>query len=76
MGGQTHVVLKVFKVVTHEVCDDAILLLQLVLQLLVTTLQGKELLLEGLNSSKLLGLHDHCIVRAVHPVFSLISQIS
>ena len=42
VGSQMHVVLKVFKVVTHEVCDDAILLLKLVFQSLVSTLQGKE----------------------------------
>ena len=44
-----HVVLEVFKVVTHEVCDDVILLFHLVPQLHVPTLQGKELLLESLN---------------------------
>ena len=76
MGSQTHVVLEVFKVVTHEVGDGMILFLQFVLQYLVATLQGKELLLEGLNTSKLFGLHDHRIVYAVHPIFSLSSQIS
>ena len=66
-----HIVLKVFEVGTHEVCDDAILFLQLALQFLITTLQGKELLLEGLNLSKLFGLHNHHIVHVVHPIFSL-----
>ena len=62
MGGQTRVVLKVLKVVTHKVCNDMILLLQLFLQLVIATLQCLEFLLEGLNASKLLGLHDHHIV--------------
>ena len=35
------------------------------------TLQGMELLLEGLNPTKLLGLHDHRVVHVAHPVFSL-----
>ena len=57
-----HVVLKMVEVVTHEVRDDTILVLQLVLQILITTLQGSELLLEGLNPSKLLSLYDHRII--------------
>ena len=73
MGSKVHVVLKMFKVVTHQVSDDTILLSQLVLQILIVTLQGMELLLEGLNSTKLFGLYDHCIVCAVHPILSLSS---
>ena len=38
MGGQTHVVLQVFEVVTHEIGDNAILFLQLVLQFGIPTL--------------------------------------
>ena len=61
MGGQVHVVLKVFEVVTNQLSDDLILLLHLLLE-------GAELLLQGLNTTKLFGLHDHRIVRAVHRV--------
>ena len=69
MGSQVHVVLKVFEVVTHELCDDSILFLDLLLE-------GAELLLQGLNTTKLFGLHDHHIVRAVHHVVQLEDQIS
>ena len=63
-----HGVLKVLEVVTHQVGNDTILFHQLVLQLLIMTLQGKELLLEGLDPAKLFGLHDHHVVSVVHPV--------
>ena len=64
MGGQTHVVLKVLEVVTHKLSDDSILLLDLLFE-------GAELLLQGLDATKLLSLHDHCVVRAVHRIFGL-----
>ena len=64
MGGQTHVVLKVLEVVTHKLSDDSILLLDLLFE-------GAELLLQGLDATKLLSLHDHCIVRVVHRVIRL-----
>ena len=38
MGGQAHVVLKMFKVVTHKLCDDLILLCHLLLD--ITKLLG------------------------------------
>ena len=55
MGSQTHVVLKVFEVITHKLSNDTILLLYLLLE-------GVELLLQGLNSTELFSLHDHRIV--------------
>ena len=64
VGGQAHVVLKMFKVVTHELCDDPILLLYL-------CLEGAELLLQDLDPTKLFGLHDHRIVCMVHYVVGL-----
>ena len=76
MRSQVHVVLEVVEVVTHQVGDDAILLHQLLLQLSNTTLGGMELLLQGLNPSQLLGLHDHRIVHAVHPIFGLLKSVS
>ena len=76
MGGEPHVVLKVIKVVTHQLSDDAILLDQFMLQILDMTLSRVELLLQGLNTAKLFCLHDHCIVHKVHPILSLSSQIS
>ena len=72
MHSQVHVVLEVLEVVTHQVGDDMVLLYQLVLQVLNMTLRGMELLLKGLNPTKLLGLHDHCIVCAVHPILGLL----
>ena len=71
MCSQVHVVLEVFEVVTHQVGDDAVLLCQLVLQLLDTTLGGMELLLKSLDSSQLFGLHNHHIVHTVHRVIRL-----
>ena len=71
-----HVVLEVFEVVTHQVGDDAVLLCQLVLQLLDTTLGGMELLLKSLDSSQLFGLHNHHIVHTVHSIFSLLKSVS
>ena len=47
-----------FKVVTHKLCDDSILLLHL-------------LLLQGLDMTELFSLHDHRIVHAVHRVIML-----
>ena len=76
MGSQPHVVLEVFEVVTHQIGNDVILLSQLILQILITTLQGMELLLEGLDLTKLFGLHDHHIVCMVHPIFGLEGRIS
>ena len=69
---QVHVVLEVLEVVTHQVGNDMILLRQLVLQILIVTLQGMELLLKGLNPAKLFSLHDYCIVYMAHPIFSLL----
>ena len=71
MCGQVHVVLEVLEVVTHQVGDDVVLLCQLVLQILNSTLGGVELLLQGLDSSQLFGLHNHHIVHVVHSIFSL-----
>ena len=68
VGGQVHVVLKMFKVVTHELCDDPILLHHFLLE-------GSELLLQGLDTTKLLGLHDHCIVRVVHCIVGLEKKV-
>ena len=76
MHSQAHVVLEVVEVVTHQVGDDAILLHQLLLQLSNMTLRGMELLLQGLNPSQLLGLHDHHIVHTVHPIFGLLKSVS
>ena len=76
MCSQAHVVLEVLEVVTHQVGDDVVLLHQLVLQLLNTTLRGMELLLKGLNPAELFGLHDHRIVYAAHTVLSLLEVIS
>ena len=64
MGSQSHVVLKVVEVVAHELCDNSILLLYL-------CPKGVELLLQDLDTTKLLGLHDHHIVRAVHHIIRL-----
>ena len=64
MGGQAHVVLKMFEVVTHELCDDSILLCNLLPE-------RAELLFQGLDMTKLFSLHDHRIVRAVHHVIRL-----
>ena len=40
MGGKVHVILEMLKVVTYQVGNDLILLSQLVLQILIVTLQG------------------------------------
>ena len=65
------IILKVLEVVTHQVGNDVVLLGQLVLQFLIVTLQGMELLLEDLDPAKLFSLHDHRIVCTAHPILSL-----
>ena len=75
MGSEAHVVLEVLEVVIHQVGDDAILLGQFVLQVLIMTLEVMELLLKSLNP-ELFSLHDHCIICVAHPVLSLLRRIS
>ena len=69
VGSQAHVVLEMFEVVTHKLCDDSILLRHLLPERV-------ELLFQGLNTSKLFGLHDHRIVCTVHHIIRLENQIS
>ena len=71
MGSQTHVVLKMFEVVTDQLSDDSVLLRRLCLQFHHLHPQRAELLLKGLDTTKLFGLHDHHIVRAVHCIIRL-----
>ena len=71
MGGQAHVVLKMFEVVTNQLGDDSILFRRLQLQFRHLRPRRAELLFQGLDMSKLFGLHDHCIVRMVHCVIRL-----
>ena len=60
-----------FKVVTHELCDDSILFCHLQLQFRHPHPRRLEFLLQGLDTSKLFSLHDHRIVRAVHRIIRL-----
>ena len=76
VDSEPHVVLKVIKVVTHQLSEDMVLLDQLMLQILDITFGRVELLLQGLNLAKLFSLHDHCIVCVVHSIFSLLKSIS
>ena len=76
VGSELHIVLEVFKVVTHQLCNNAILFRQLVLQILDTTLSRVELLLQGLDPTQLFSLHDHHVVCVVYPVFSLTKVVS
>ena len=71
MHSEPHVVLEVFEIVTHQVGDDTVLLLQLVLQVLITTLKAMEPLLKSLDPAELFSLHDHYIVHVAHPILSL-----
>ena len=71
VGGQVHVVLKMVKVVTHELYDDPILFHHLLLQFYHFCPRRLELLLQGLDMTKLLGLHDHHIVHTVHHIIRL-----
>ena len=57
--------------VTHELCDDLILFHHLLLQFCHLRPGRAELLLQGLDPTKLLDLHDHCIVRMVHCIVRL-----
>ena len=71
MSGQPHVVLEMVEVVTNQLGDDAILFGHLLLHLDHLCLRRLELLFQGLNPTKLLGLHDHRVVRTVHRVVGL-----
>ena len=53
---------------TPSVGDDTVLFRHLLLHLDHLCPGRAELLLQGLNTTKLFGLHDHRIVRAVHHV--------
>ena len=75
VSGQTHVVLEVVEIVTNQLGDDPVLFHHLLLQICYFTLGRAELLFLGLDPTKLLGLHDHRIVRAVHHVLSLKRKI-
>ena len=76
MGGQAHVVLKMFEVVTDQLGDDPILLRRFHLQFRHLRPRRAELLLKGLDTTKLFGLHDHRVVCTVHRVVRLQDQIS
>ena len=71
MSGQPHVVLEMVEVVTDQLSDDSILFRHLLLQLNYFCLGSLELLFQDLNPTKLLSLHDHHIVRAVHCIVRL-----
>ena len=71
MGGQAHVVLKMLEVVTNQLGDDSILFCRLQLQFHHLRPRRAELLLQGLNTTQLFGLHDHRIVRMVHCIIRL-----
>ena len=57
--------------VLYKLCDDTILFRRLLLQFYHLRLRRAELLLQGLDTTELFGLHDHCIVRVVHRVIRL-----
>ena len=71
MGSQAHVVLKMVKVVTYQLGNDLILFHHLLLQFCHLRPWRAELLLKGLNLTKLFGLHDHHIVRVMHRIIRL-----
>ena len=71
MSGQAHVVLEMVEIVTNQLSDDSVLFHHLLLQIHCFTPGRAELLFQGLDPTKLLGLHDHRIVRAVHRVIGL-----
>ena len=66
-----HVVLKVVEVVTHELCDDPILFRHLLLYFHHLRPQRLELLLKGLDPTKLLSLHHHHVIQVMHRVVGL-----
>ena len=70
-----HVVLKMVEVVTHELCDDPILLRQLLLQFCHLCPGRVELLLQGLDLTELFSLHDHRIVCMVHRIIGLKGKV-
>ena len=71
VGGQAHVVLKMFEIVTDQLGDDLVLFCRLQLQFHHLRPRRVELLFQGLDMTKLLSLHDHRIVRAVHHIIRL-----
>ena len=59
------------KVLINQLGDDVILFRHLLLHFYHLRPRRLELLLQGLNLTKLLGLHDHRIVRVVHHIIGL-----
>ena len=66
-----HVVLEVVEVVTDQLGDDPILLGHLLLHLHHLRPRRMELFFQGLDPTKLFGLHNHHVVRTVHRVVGL-----
>ena len=75
MSGQAYVVLEVVEIVTDQLGDDPVLFHHLLLQVRYFAPGRAELLLQGLDPTKLLGLHDQHVVRTVHSVLGLEKKV-